>query len=170
MDQLVLDGGQDDDEKEWDYPEEEEANEDEEEAEEEEREQDEGEWDEMGRHTGGRGRGAAAGGQLSDDDMDVDVYAQVGRADLLYDMCRPPNLRCSPPQCRCCLQSMYGDREKYQYSAYMSDSDASDIEADPEYQEHMRNLYGAGEDGTPCMCPLACPQHAPLVGPWQPRR
>ena len=79
------------------------------------------------------------GGTLSDDDMDHDIYAE----------------------------SMYGDREKYCHSAYMSDSEQSDIEADPEYQEYMMNVGTTAADGTPCMCPLACPQHQDICGPWR---
>jgi len=145
VDGLVQDGGLDEDEKEWDYPEEEEEEEEGGHGEEEDEEEEEAGWGDGDAGVTRAKARSGGGGQLSDDEGDVEVYAE----------------------------SMYGDREKYQYSAYMSDSDGSDIEADPEYQEHMRNLYGAAEDGTPCMCGsgmgLSCPQHTPLVGAWQPR-
>jgi len=60
---------------------------------------------------------------LSDDDEDVGIYAD----------------------------SMFQDREKYQHSAYMSDSDESDIEADPEYQRYVLQ------------------QGDSMAGPWQMR-
>ena len=49
--------------------------------------------------------------------------------------------------------SMYDDRERYQYSAYLSESD-SDIEGDPDYQAYLASQGGAG---------------AVLAGPWDPR-
>jgi len=48
---------------------------------------------------------------------------------------------------------MYDDRERYQYSAYLSESD-SDIEGDPDYQAYLASQGGAG---------------AVLAGPWDPR-